>query len=180
VRRELCATLAFVLAAALAPAQAPRHREGHGRPPRDDVFQMVDAYFVGNLKDRLELTDDQLARLLPRVRGLQSDRRELAQRRFRAMHELRSALRSGTATEAGVQGLLREMKAVEAEEPAALRRHREAIDAVLTPVQQAKYRLLEVEVERRVRQALSRSRGGGRGRPGREERPSGPEEPPEP
>ena len=166
MRRELSATLALVLAAAVAPAQEPRHREGHGRPPREDVFQMVDTYFVGNLKDRLELTDDQLARLLPRVKQLQSDRRELAQRRFRAMHELRGALRSGTATEAGVQELLREIKAVETEEPAALRRHREAIDAVLTPVQQAKYRLLEVEVERRVRQALSRTRGGGRGRPG--------------
>lgn len=180
MRPQLSATLALVLAAAPASAQEPRRREGHAWPPRDDVFQMVDAYFVGNLKDRLELTDDQLARLLPRVRGLQSDRRELAQRRFRAMHEMRAVLRSGTATEAGVQGLLREMKAVETEEPAALLRHREAIDAVLTPVQQAKYRLLEVEVERRVRQALSRSRGGGRGRPGREQRPSSPEEPPEP
>jgi Spy/CpxP family protein refolding chaperone len=174
------ATLTLLLAAALAPAQEPRHRDGRRPPPRDDVFQMVDEYFVGNLKDRLELTDDQLARLLPRVRLLQTERRELAQRRFHAMHELRGALRSGKATEAGVQELLRELKAVETEEPVALRRHRDAIDAVLTPVQQAKYRLLEVEVERRVRQALSRSRGGGRGRPGRAERPSGPEEPREP
>jgi len=180
VRRTLSATLSLLLAAALAPAQEPRHRDGRRPPPRDDVFQMVDAYFVGNLKDRLELTDDQLARLLPRVRQLQSDRRELAQRRFRAMHELRAALRSGTATEAGVQEILGQVKAVETEEPQALRRHREAIDAVLTPVQQAKYRLLEVEVERRVRQALSRTRGGGPGRPGREERSPGREEPPEP
>jgi len=180
VRRTVSATLALLLAAALAPAQEPRHRDGRRLPPRDDVFQMVDEYFVGNLKDRLELTDDQLARLLPRVRQLQTERRELAQRRFHAMHELRVALRSGKATEAGVQELLRDLKAVETEEPLALRRHREAIDAVLTSVQQAKYRLLEVEVERRVRQALSRTRGGSRGRPGRDERGSAPEEPREP
>jgi Spy/CpxP family protein refolding chaperone len=177
VTRALSATLAVLLAASLAPAQETRHHKGRPRPPREDVFQMVDAYFIDNLKDRLDLTDDQLARLLPRVKQLQGDRRALAQRRFRAMHELRAALRSGTATEASVEELLRDMKAVETEEPVALRRHRDAIDAVLTPVQQAKFRLLEVEVERRVRQALSRPRGGW---PGREKPPPGGENPPEP
>jgi hypothetical protein len=46
------------------------------------------------------------------------------------------------------------------------------VDAVLTPLQQAKYRLLELEVERRVRHALSRTYGPGRdGRPPRDRPP---------
>lgn len=156
--------------ASAAHAQEGRDRDDRHGPPREHVFKMVDAYFIGNLKERLGLSDEQLARLVPHVRRHQTDRRELAQRRFRAMVEMRRVLLSGTATEAAVQDLLREVKAVEAEEPARLRRNMEAIDAVLTPVQQAKYRLLEAEVDRRVRHAMARSRGGPRGRQGREGR----------
>ena len=149
---------------ALAQEPEPRGRRGAVEPP-EHVFKMVDEYFVRNLKERLELTDDQLARVLPPVRKLQSDRRTLTRRRFRAMSELRRSLASGSATEAAVEELLREVKAVEAEEATALRRDREAIDGVLTPLQQAKFRVLEAEVERRVRHALSRPGRGGRPRP---------------
>ena len=61
------------------------------------------------------------------------------------MHELRRSLASGTATEARVQELLRELKAVEAEEPRhcdATGRHRRGPQ----PAHQAKYRVLELEV----------------------------------
>jgi hypothetical protein len=92
---------------------------------------------------------------------------------MRTMRELNRVLLSGTATEAAVRELLREVKAVEAEEPATLGRDREAIDAVLSPVQQAKYRLLEAEVERRVRHAMARARGGRR--PSRAPRQAEPE-----
>jgi Spy/CpxP family protein refolding chaperone len=169
------AALALVLSAASAFAQPPPDDAGPGPGPSPDhVFRMVDAYFVKNLKERLELTDDQFARVVPPVQKLQRDRRELTRRRFRAMFELRRVLTTGGATEAAVEGLLRDLKAVEAEEPATLRRDREAIDAVLTPVQQAKFRVFEAEVERRVRHALARQGRGG----GRRPRPGGGEPPP--
>jgi hypothetical protein len=173
--------LPLVVVAALAAAAFPQAREGAGRDadrprPREEVFRMVDAYFVGNLQERLGLTDEQFARVMPRVKRLQSDRRELMQRRFRAMQELRRLLMSGTATESQVEEQLRQVKAVEQEEPATLRRDMDAVDAVLSPVQQAKYRLLEVEVERKIRQAMGRMRlsplrGGPRGRLDRDDEP---------
>jgi Spy/CpxP family protein refolding chaperone len=162
VTRAAVALVVFAVGVPALAAQDARERQGRHGPPQDHVLKMVDSYFINNLKQRLDLTDDQLARVVPHVQRLQHDRRELAQRRFRAMRELNGVLLSGTATEAAVRDLLREVKAVEAEEPAALARDREAIDAVLTPVQQAKYRLLEAEVERRVRHAMSRARGGRR------------------
>ena len=173
---------ALALAAVLAGGGALAQERGAARPRRapaeapDRVFKMVDAYFVKNLKERLDLTDEQLARVLPPVRNLQSDRRELARRRFRAMFELRRVLGAGGATEATVEDLLREVKAVEAEEAATLRRDRDAIDAVLTPLQQAKFRVLEAEVERRVRHALARRGSGRSGKPRDRDR----EEPPPP
>ena len=49
--------------------------------------------------------------------------------------------------------LLKEVKAVESTQHETIRRDMDAIDQVLTPVQQAKFRLLEGEVERKIRDA---------------------------
>ena len=137
--------------------------------PREEAFRMVDAYFVSNLQESLGLTDEQFVRLLPMVRRLQNDRRQLAQRRQRALQEMRKLLQSGAATQGRLEDLLRELKAVESEQPAVVRRDLEAIDGVLTPVQQAKYRILELEVERKIREVMTQMRGQarppGRGRP---------------
>jgi hypothetical protein len=137
-----------------------------GRKPREEAFRMIDAYIVSNLQESLLLTDDQFTKLLPLVKRLQRDRRELVQRRVHALMEMRRTMAQGVATEARVEELLRELKAVEAQEPATIRRDMDAIDALLSPLQQAKYRLLEVEVERKLRALMSQMRkgGGGRGR----------------
>jgi len=130
---------------------------------------MIDAYLVSNLQESLGLTDDQFVRVLPLVKRLQNDRRQYAQRRQRALQEMRKALQSGGATEGRIEELLREVKAADGEEAPALRRDREAIDAVLSPVQQAKFRILELEVERKIREMMAQMRGQarppGRGRP---------------
>jgi chromosome segregation ATPase len=164
VSRLGTAIVLMVLAA--VPALAQGRGAGGGRKSRDDVYKMIDAYILSNLQESLELTDEQYVKLLPLVKRLQSDRRDLGRRRMEAMQELRRALEAGSATEARVAELLREIKTVEAEEPAAVRRDRDAIDAVLNPVQQAKYRILEIEVERRIRDVMGRMR--------QQQRPAGP------
>jgi Spy/CpxP family protein refolding chaperone len=111
------------------------------RRPREEAFKMVDAYLVSNLQESLTLTDDQFAKLLPHVKRLQNDRRGLAQRRMLALSEMRRTLGAGGATEARIGELMKEVKAVEAEQPEVLRKDMDAIDAALTPVQQAKFRL---------------------------------------
>jgi hypothetical protein len=165
------AVLAGVLlaSAALASPQEPSGSSGAPLRPRDEAFRMIDAYFVSNLQESLGLSDDQFVRILPMVKRLQNDRRQLAQRRQRALYEMRKLLQSGGATEGRLEELLRELKAVESEQPSMIRRDLDAIDGVLTPVQQAKYRILELEVERKIREVMTQMRGqarpSGRGRP---------------
>jgi len=169
VRRALAVlVVACAAAVAAAPAFAQQRPGAGGGKPRDEAFRMIDAYIVSNLQESLLLTDDQFTKLLPLVKRLQRDRRELVQRRIQALMEMRRTMAQGVATEARIQELLRELKAVEAEEPATIRRDMDAIDALLSPLQQAKYRLLEVEVERKLRALMSQMRpgGGGRGRRG--------------
>jgi Spy/CpxP family protein refolding chaperone len=169
--RLAAAGLLVLLAMGSASAQTPARR------PREEAFKMVEAYVVSNLQESLGLTDDQFAKLLPQVKRLQKDRRDFAQRRGRAMSDLRRLLESGSATEPRVTELLKEVKGVEVEQSETVRKDMDAIDGVLTPVQQAKYRLLEVEVERKIRALMNDLRAPNRN-PARSRRPA--EEEPEP
>jgi len=145
------------------------------RRSRDEAHKMVDAYIVSNLQESLGLSEDQYVKLLPLVNRLQKDRREYTARRMQALQEMRRLLQSGGATEARVSELLKEVKTVEAEAPSVQKKDQDAIDAVLTPVQQAKYRILETEVERKIRELMGQMRApgrmGGRRRPGMDEAP---------
>jgi hypothetical protein len=152
--------------------------EGPGRA-RDEAFKMVDAYIVSNLQESLGLTDEQFTRLLPLVMKLHNDRRDLVHRRLQSLRELRRLLASGAATEAQVDERLREVKRLESEEPAMLRRDRDAVDAALLPLQQAKFRVLESEVEQKIRGLRNRMqmerRSGVRGRRGAPGEPQTPQ-----
>ena len=136
---------------------------------------MIDAYIVSNLQESLDLTDDQFVKLLPLVKRLQTDRRAVLQRRQQALMELRRLLASGDATEARVTELLGQVKAAETDEPAVLRKDREAIDGVLRPIQQAKFRVLEVEVEHKIRELMTQIRT--QRRKEGQSRPGGPRSP---
>jgi len=153
---------AFVLALAVGAASAQEEPPPSGattpRGARDEAFKIVDAYVISNLQESLELTDEQFVKALPLVKRLQSERREYYLARSRALREMRRLLRSGAATEAQVLKLLSELDALETEGPARMRRDLEALDAELTPLQRAKYRVLEVDVEQRLREIMRRER----------------------
>jgi Spy/CpxP family protein refolding chaperone len=130
---------------------------GHVPELRDETFRLMDAYLISNLQESLGLSDDQFAKAMPLVKKLQADRRDFARRRMQALRSLRKTLVSGTATEAGVADLLKEVKSVSTEERAATVRNADALDAILTPLQQAKFRVFEAEVDARLRHLLARS-----------------------
>ncbi len=124
---------------------------------RDETFRLMDAYLISNLQESLGLTDEQFGKALPLVKKLQSDRRDYAKRRMQALRLLRKTLLSGSATEASVVDLLKDLKNASAEERAGTLRNLEVLDVVLTPIQQAKYRVFEAEVDLRLRHLLARS-----------------------
>ena len=154
---------AFLLLAALAGAQPPGGPR-RGGAARDDAFRMVDAYIVSNLQESLGLTEEQFVKALPLVKRLLVDRRELAEARRQTLRELRQMFQSGAATEAKVGERLREVKALEADEREKTKRNLEGVDGVLTPLQQAKFRVMDVEIEQKIRELLSQARQ--RRRPG--------------
>ena len=165
--------LALVLwLGALGWAQEPE------RPPglraREEAGRMVEGYIIANLQERLAISDEQFVKLLPLVRRQLGDRRDFFHRREDVLREVRALL--GTASEGRIADLMKTVRSLEAEEATTLRRDTEAIDALLTPVQQAKFRILELEVERRIRDLRGQLRL--RQGPGAQ-RPPGLREPPQ-
>jgi len=156
----LVCVLAVSLAGQAGPDHAPGAPDGAAatRAPRDEAFKMIDAYVLSNLQESLELTDDQFARLMPLVKRLQTDRRAMVLRRNQPLMELRRLLASGGATEPRVRELLAQIKSAETDEPALLRKDRDAIDAALSPIQQAKFRVMELEVEHKIRELMTQVR----------------------
>ena len=151
--------LGLGLALPVAAAQDQSRGGSRSHERRDEAFRMVDAYVLANIQDSLGLTDAQYEKVVPLVNKLQKARREHFGQRGKALRRLRRLLSSGTATEAEVAESLRAFKAVESEGPARVRAHMEALDAVLSPLQQAKYRVFEAEVEQRMRKLMRRGRG---------------------
>lgn len=149
--------LACVLACAGAFGQERPRRPGSAEG-RAEAWKMIDAYIMGNLQESLGLSDEQFVKLLPLVKKLQKDRRDFLQRRRKTLQELKRTLASGSGTEATALDQLKALKALEAEEPALIRKDLETVDAALTPIQQARFRVLEVEIEARIRHMLSRVR----------------------
>jgi hypothetical protein len=142
-------------AVALAQEEPPAAPD---RPGREEAFRMVDAYLVSNLQEGLGLSDEQFAKAIPLVKKAQAERRGYLLERTRTVREMRRLLRQGGATEAQVLDLLKQLNALDADGPARTRAGLAALDAVLTPLQQAKYRVLEADVEQRMRELLNRAR----------------------
>jgi Spy/CpxP family protein refolding chaperone len=154
--------LVVALGAGGAGARPQEEPPAAGERPRDEAFKLVDAYVVSNLQESLGLTDEQFGKAVPLVKRLQTERRGYYVERTRTVREMRRLLRRGGATEAQVVDLLNKLKALDADGPTRIQQNLAALDAILTPVQQAKYRVLELDVEQRMRELISRARPRGR------------------
>jgi len=182
----------LVLAAAMAVpvfGQGGPPPDGPGKGGPQEAFKMIDAYLLANVQDALGLSDEQGAKVVPLVLKLQGDRRNFHRQRHKALGEMKKQLGSGTATEAQIADRMKALRALEGEELEAIRKDVEAIDKELTIVQQAKFRILEREVERKIQGLIKEYRerrvmsehgpqGDRRGRPRRErgEAPEGAED----
>ena len=149
---------ALATAVALPALLSAQQRSPQDRPA-DEAFKMVDAYLIANIQEGVDLTDEQFVKLLPLIKRQQTERREFTQRRQRALRDLTRSVRAGDSEPAVVAALDR-LKLVGADALNARIQGYAAIDAELDPIQQAKLRIFEFEVERRIRDLMRRVRGG--------------------
>lgn len=147
-----------------AAAQPPR-AGAPAAPPADmspgQVHQLFDAMLVMQSQTALALGEQQYGQFLTRLRVLQETRRRHQQERGRLIGELQrmtNPRNPEAASEADLKARLSELQEIEARSAAELRRAYSGIDEVLTPAQQARFRVLEEQIERRKLELVSRAR----------------------
>jgi hypothetical protein len=159
-----------------ASAQPPRTEQGRPQqprraaPPTDDmspaqVHQLFDAMLVMQSQNALSLTETQYSQFLTRLRPLQEARRRNQQERVRLMNELQRLVGPRSQEkppESEVRVRLNALRELETRSATELRRAYDAIDEVLTPLQQGRFRVLEEQIERRKLELVGRARQGKR------------------
>ena len=154
----------FVLIVAAPAAAQP------GRGPRKEmspaqVHQLFDTMLVRQAQKALQLNEDQYAQFVQRVKVLQDTRRRGQQARARIMNELQRTLSPRApkpASEDDVQQRLEALRELESRIAGDMRRAYDAVDQILTPMQQARFRVLEEQIERRKLELVGRARQGKR------------------
>ena len=158
-------TLAGVLVAILlVPAAAWAQAGGRADAAADlspaEIQRLFDAMLVADAQQALALTDKQYPEFITRLRVLQQTRRGNLLQRMKLMAELQRLTnpRATPGDDAVLKDRLTALQERESRSAAELRRAYNQIDEVLDLRQQARFRVLEEQLERRKLELLMRAR----------------------
>jgi hypothetical protein len=143
------------------PGQAPLP-PGAGDMTPFQIQQLFDAMVVMQAQQALSLSETQYAQFLTRLRVLQDSRRRYQAERNRLINELQRLTNPRNTrpnvNEAMVRERLTALQELESRHAAETRRAYNGIDEVLDTHQQARFRVLEEQIERRKLDLISRAR----------------------
>lgn len=126
------------------------------------VQQLFDAMVVMQSQQALDLSEQQYAQFLTRLRTLQETRRRHMAARNRLINELQRLTNPRNVrpniTDADIRARLTALQELEARSAGELRRAYDGIDEVLDVRQQARFRVFEEQIERRKLDLISRAR----------------------
>lgn len=171
----LCVSLLYASAAlaqerrGVVPPARPdlgggRARADRGGPAADggvspaEIQRLFDAYVVMQAQEALQLDDAQFSRFLPQMRALQDARRRRIAERARRLDDLRQQSDAGRVDDAQARAALRALEDWMARSEADVRRATAAVDAVLDPRQQLRFRVFEEMMDRRKLDLVARAR----------------------
>lgn len=133
------AALVLSLPAAGQPQPPPR------RDPRSE--RVIEALLIWRLVDELNLTDQQIARIFPRIKALKELRIELGMRKVLLQRELRALLRQEPRDEELIRAKIAELDQLRQRVEQQRQRILQEIHAVLTTEQRARFALIQETFE---------------------------------
>jgi Spy/CpxP family protein refolding chaperone len=173
--RILCFCLVMLLGASgITAAEVSRSQRGGPTPPGTpaagnpdpdtlsdgQVLAMLDAWAIVQAQQQLAIPDDKHAIFMARLKRVQDTRRRNQRDRRLIIQELRRLV-GRNATEAPDENAVRtQLAALKAQDEKAAAENRKAYDAldeILTPQQQARFRLFEEVIEQRKLDLLTRA-----------------------
>jgi len=145
-----------VLTVAVASAQ-PRNGMGE-MPGSERAMEMIRAMRIMRMRERLNLSDEQVAALLPRLS--RRDSLMISHRKAQAedFQLLKQELAKSNPSESKLKEIMDRLKKEEDEHHQQMTRLRDEMLSVLSVEQQAKFVIFEVEFEREIRRFIKRIR----------------------
>lgn len=123
------------------------------------VNQVLSAYYIGRIQNAVGLSDEQYLKILPVLRQYITERFQAASARSRAVTDLRQAVQR-KASDDELRPLLKTFDTAENETKEVSVRFHNQIDPLLTPIQQVKLRVFQINVENQLSNLVLRARGG--------------------
>jgi hypothetical protein len=176
--RTLRTILVLVALTCIVPPVAAQDGQRRSRPGQDTPTSIDDAalstkdsialanaldqYAMVQAQRTLELSEPQYAQFVPLLRELQQLKRKNFQARNRLLQELRRQVRGRggqpEADDATLTATLQKLRENEERAAGELKTAYEALDAVMTPRQRARFRLFEEQIEARKLELLMNAR----------------------
>jgi len=125
-----------------------------------DTRDMIEDLRIVRLTKELNLTDQQLAKLLPRFREAQAAHREYPQKRMGLIKDMDDLL-NGKASEKDLQAKLSEMERLENDFQSKERETRRELLGQLSVEQQARFFVFQENFEREIRELIRGIKQGG-------------------
>lgn len=117
-------------------------------PPRDPrAERVIEALLIWRLVDELNLTDQQVARIFPRIKALKDLRIELGLRRVMLQRELRALVREQPRNEDLIRAKITELDALRTRIERERGRIFQEVNAALTVEQQARFAIIQESFE---------------------------------
>ena len=130
---------------------------GRNRAP---IQEVIEGLYVSRFLQELELNDDQFARVLPALRDSLRQRNQLGQRRSRALNALRRSIQEG-ASDDEINARVRDVDESDLALRAVQEKFFRSVDPELSPRQRGRLRIVQPNLEQRIRNLIDRSRNQG-------------------
>ncbi len=131
----------FVLAALLAVGVPAASQTPPPRDPRTE--RIVEALLIWRLVDELDLTDQQIARIFPRIKTLKEARLDLGRQKLQLQQDLRDLLKAQPRDEEKIRAKVAELEQLRTQIEQRRGRALREISAVLTVEQRARFALIQ-------------------------------------
>jgi hypothetical protein len=139
----------------------PGNRQNAVRRPA--VRDAMLFFYVQQIQRQLELSSEVYEKILPLMTDFVQNRLEISQRRTRAITQIRQAINRGAGDEE-LTRLAHEVDATDVEAQNNQDKFLNSVDPLLTPKQQARLRLFQVNADNQLRQFVNTVQNSNRGR----------------
>jgi hypothetical protein len=146
------------LAASKTQAHGASAKAGAQPVSMAEIRKAFDAYAVTQAQEQVKISKDQLPKFLAEYKELNDSRRMAAQEHNRLLLELRQHVVDTKVSEIQLKDRLKALRDVEERSHADVRKAYDQIDRLLDVRQQARFRLFEKDMDRRMAQVIARTR----------------------